>query len=399
MVRDVTTYRRALIPLAAAALMGAFWGAWAALVPEIQLRTGASPAELGGALLWVGVGAVPAMLLTGRLWARFGRRLVGATLFCFGLAATLPALAPDVVVLGFGLALAGASSGALDVSMNAEISDIEAQTGRRLMYLLHALFSLAMLTTSLATGMLRELGSEPLPILGALAVGFVLVSLPALLRLQTARRRVPSPVTASGVRPRLRGTLILLGLLCALAFGIEDALTSWSALHLERTLGASPAVGGAGPGMFAAAMFIGRSLGQVVGHRWTDRDILLGAGSLASVGILVAAWAPAPEPALAGLFVAGGGVALAAPALFGRAGRLAGEAKRGSAMSTLTVLGYVGFIIGPAMMGTIASAFDLRLSFTALALLALAMAAIARLTISDPAAPVAETDLPPVVRG
>lgn len=397
-----STYRRAAIPLASFLLMGLFWGAWAALVPEVQQRTQATPPELGLALLWAGGGALPAMLVTGRLWPRFGRGLVSVMLLFFGLAAVLPALAPNVFVLGVAMALVGASSGALDVAMNSEISDIEAATGRRLMYLAHALFSLAVLVASLSAGLLRELEIGPLPVLGAVSVCFLAVALPAL----AVHRGRSNPVPAGGPFAQataapidLRRTVALLGLLCAGAFLIEDAMMSWSALHLERSLGASPAVGGAGPGLFAAAMFTGRSLGQILSRHFAERDLLVGSGTLAAAGIALAAWSPIAELALFGLVVAGSGVSLAAPALFSRAGRLAGDASRGAAVSTLTTLGYVGFVIGPPTVGLIAGLSDLRVSFSALALLAVGLAVTARLTI-PPGKPGTEPEeeLPPVAR-
>jgi predicted MFS family arabinose efflux permease len=394
-----STYRHAAIPLAAFLLMGAFWGAWAALVPEIQLRTAASPPALGGALLFAGLGALPAMLLTGRLWSRFGSALVGLTLVLFGLAAVLPALATNVVLLAGAMALVGASSGALDVAMNSHISDIEARSRRHLMYLAHALFSLAVLLSSLSVGLLRDAGVEPLPVLGSVALAFLLVALPAVAvdRRRSAQSASPVRVGLPSVGG-LRRTIALLGVLCAIAFLIEDALLSWSALHLERTLGASAIIGSAGPGLFAGAMFIGRSLGQLLARRFSEGELLVGSGVLAAAGILIAAWAPSAEVALPGLVVAGAGISLAAPALFSRAGRLGGPGGRGAAISTLTVMGYLGFVIGPPTVGVVAGLADLRLSFTVLACLALVLAAASRVTLRSAQRTAEVDELPPVSR-
>lgn len=393
--------RQVAAPLAAFATMGIFWGAWAALVPEIQVQTSASEPELGAALLWVGGGALPAMLLTGRLWARWGRGLVSVTLVLFGLASVLPALSPGVVFLAVSMALVGASSGALDVAMNSAISETEAGSGRRLMYLAHALFSLGVLFSSLSVGVLRELGVGPVPVLGSVALAFLGVALLSVLtdrRLSSAPKPAP-PAAASEAVVDIRGTVVLLGILCAVAFLIEDALMSWSALHLERSLGATPAQGGAGPGLFAVAMFVGRSSGQFLGRRFGERDLLLGSGVLAAAGVLIAAWSPAPEPVLVGLVVAGAGVSIAAPALFSRAGRLAGPHSRGAAISTLTTLGYLGFVVGPAMVGFIAGATDLRVAFSAVAVLAALFALSARLLVpGGPPVPPSD-EVPPVTRG
>ena len=400
----MSALRAALAALASFFVMGVFWGAWAALVPEIQLRTQATPPELGAALLWAGAAALPAMLITGRLWRRFGPGLVPVTLVLFGLVAVGPAVAPGVAALAVGLALVGAASGALDVAMNAQVSQIEVTTGRRLMFLAHALFSLGVLLTSVAVGVLRTLAVEPLPILAAVALAFVFVAALAVRGDRHGATRAASldepPPAPGGERIVTRGTIVLLGLLCAAAFLIEDAMVSWSALHLERTLGAEPALGSAGPGLFAGAMFAGRALGQVVGRRFSDRTVLVGAGLVSAAGLAVVAWAPTSLIALAGLVVAGLGVSLVGPALFSRAGRLAGARGRGAAIASLTVFGYTGFVVGPPLVGFIAGATELRISFATLALLALALAVVARLALSKPAAGgMAADELPPVARG
>jgi MFS family permease len=393
--RSLLGSRPLAAPLLSFVAMGAFWGAWAALVPEIQQRTGATPPELGAALLWAGGGALPAMIVAGRLWRRLGRGLVPPLLIMFGLSATLPALAPSVLLLGVSLALVGAASGALDVAMNAAVSDEEVASGRRLMYAAHALFSLAMLVTSLAAGGLRAAGVGAEAILGSVAVGFFLVAGLAIV----SQRRSPSPLTRALPAASLGGmrrTLLLLGVLCGVAFLLEDALISWSALHLERSLDATPIVGGAGPGLFAGAMFAGRSAGQLLSRRLSDRELLLGGGSVAATGIAVAAAAPIAELALIGFTVAGAGISIVAPALFGRAGRMAGEGSRGAAVSTLTVMGYTGFIIGPPFVGLVAGATDLRVAFGALAVLAAGLAAASRFLPAESATrPLPE---PPVTR-
>src|ERR1700744_3004315 len=66
--------------------------AWAPLVPFVKSRLGVSNGPLGLLLLWIGVGSIASMLLTGPLCSRFGSKpLVGVT--GFALAVILPALA------------------------------------------------------------------------------------------------------------------------------------------------------------------------------------------------------------------------------------------------------------------------------------------------------------------
>lgn len=365
---------RALWPLACFAAMGIFWGTWAALLPELRAQVDASDGELGLAMVGIGAGALPAMIVTGRLWRRLGWWLLPATALAFGVAALGPIVAHTPLVLGLALLLVGASSGALDVAMNSAVSDVEVARDRRLMYGAHALFSLAVLVASVLTGLAREAGFGPAAALSVVAVAFAIVAIGSF----TAARPIERgrfPVTAAEGRARPVGRAILiLAVLCALAFMIEDALQNWSALLLEREMDASPVVGGAGPGVFAGAMFIGRTCGQWLGGRFSDRALLTVGAATAALGLIVAASAGNAPVALGGLAAAGAGVALVAPALFARAGRLADERGRGAAIASLTTFGYMGFVVGPLVVGLLSQAAGLRYAIGALGLVAVALA-------------------------
>ena len=58
-----TEARRLIISASAAfAAFGAFWGVWGASIPRVQEQAGVTAGQLGWALLFVGGGALPAML-------------------------------------------------------------------------------------------------------------------------------------------------------------------------------------------------------------------------------------------------------------------------------------------------------------------------------------------------
>jgi MFS family permease len=101
------------------------------------------------------------------------------------------------------------------------------------------------------------------------------------------------------------------------------------------------------------------------------------AGVAAAVGAGMAAVSPNAAVALAGFVLAGFGLALSAPTLFGVAGRLGGEAVRGAAVSTVAILGYLGFLAGPPLLGAVSGASSLRGGFVFLCLSALLLAACA----------------------
>jgi MFS family permease len=357
--------------VASFAAMGLFWGAWAALVPEIKRVVDAPDGPFGLALLAVGLGSVPAMITAGRVQVRLGRALLVACLIAFAIASATLLVAGSLPALAVAMLMIGAASGALDVAMNSEISQLEASSGRRLMFGAHALFSLALLVGSIGTGLVRDAGGDRFTVLPPVAAFAVALALVAAITPSVRTTRA----AGSDDGGRAAGPwLLALGVICAGSFLVEDAAASWGALHLERTLGATPAIGGAGPGVFAGAMFVGRSAGQLVGRHFSDRLLVVAGGVGAAIGAALAGIAPTAPVALVGFAIAGGSIALVAPALFARAGRLAAPENRGRAISTLTTIGYLGFVVGPGIVGALAGATSLPLALVAVGGVSLAVA-------------------------
>jgi MFS family permease len=373
--------RSALGPFAGFASFGILWGAWAALVPLTRADVGASEGALGLALLCVAVGSLPAMLLVGPAINRRGRRVLPWVLAAQAVTAVLIALAGSVPVLAAALFAMGAASGAVDVAINSAAGDVEAHTGRRVMQLAHALFSAGVLAGAVGAGLAREAGAGRLPILAAVAV----VILAAALANRGAAS--PAPAAASRSRIRFRRPFVLIGIACGAAFLVEGGIENWSALYLEQDLDATPALSALGPGAYALAMVTGRLTGQWLTGRLPDRVLLACGAAVATVGLVLTTAAPGVPMAVLSFFLGGLGVSVAAPVALAAAGRGAPAGERGSAVATVTTIGYLGFLVGPAMTGAAAEVVGLRAAFLLLAAVAAALAAGAlRLRLGDEAA-------------
>jgi len=209
-------------------------------------------------------------------------------------------------------------------------------------------------------------------------------------------RRAPS---GRGSRsPRLDRAAIPFGIACAAAFVIEGGMENWGAVFLEQDLDAGPAVSALAPAAYGAAMMLGRLSGQRLERRLDDTLLLAGAFAVAVVGLVGVALAPNVPAAIAAFFVAGAGISIAAPALFGAGGRQATPDERGGAVATVTTFGYLGFLVGPPLVGGLAEAVGLRAAFGALALVATALVVVTprlglsgRVPGSDPGTRPAET--------
>jgi MFS family permease len=355
------------------AAFGVFWGAWGATLPAVQEHARVDDGQLGIALLCIGAGALLSMRLAGTLVDRWGAPALPVTLAAFCGAAVLPGLATSTGGLCAALLVLGATSGAVDVAINAEGVRSEAATGRPVMSLAHGTFSACVVGGSLAAGGLRAAGAGPEAVL--VLVGLVVAATAAvLLRAPAAAGRRPAARPSLRPVPRL---LLVLGGLCALAFFVENAWQSWGAVHLESDLGASPALGALAPALFAGAAAFSRLGGHALAGRVSELTLLRGGAALGAAGTLLGALAPVTGLALVGVVAAGAGISICAPVLFSIAGRGADEALRGAAVSVVTTIAYLGFLVGPAAVGLLASATALETSLAAVAGVAVALAILA----------------------
>ena len=94
--------------------------------------------------------------------------------------------------------------------------------------------------------------------------------------------------------------------------------------------------------------------------------------ALATAG---AALAPLTPLVLAGIALAGLGTAACAPSLFRLAGGAVPSHLTGAAIGTVTTVGYLGFVIAPALVGRLAGALTLPTALAVVSVAALALAA------------------------
>lgn len=359
---QVVTLSRA--PAAGLSAVGVLWGGLAASMPDIKEQVGASDAELGGALLASAVGGVIAMSLAPRIGRLLGRFAMPCLSVLVALALFYPLLAYDVWTLTIVMFGVGVSVAALDILTNVEVSAREAKHGLHLMGFNHAMFSFAFAAAAYGTSLGRQAGLGPAEILPALSV--VCVILAALSYLpQTAQQSAAESAT-SGQIPWL--AVVLTGVILLASFIGENATEAWSALHIERTLGAPAGEGGLGPAMLGLVMGIGRLCGQVVSERLGHARLIFVSALLGIVGALTLAAAWSPSIAILGVAITALGMAVIVPSAMSILGARVDEANRALALSRAWMLGIVGFFIGPALMGGISEIFGLRLSFVAVGL-------------------------------
>lgn len=352
--------------LAAFAAMGVLWGTFAAVLPDLKAMLGVTETELGLLIFFTPIAAITAMLFAPAFGAALGRAALPLAVVLMALAFALPGQAPVLWLFPLAMACAGAGTGLTDVLMNARVSAMETSRGLHLMNLAHAVYSFGYAGGAILTGMMRGAGWGPGWVMGTMAgVGLVcaLAAIERDGRIEGLRKPRDGSALPLGLVPVIGGGIVLI------AFMTENAAENWSALHIEQTLGGTPEQGALGPAALALTMGFARLGGQWLAGR-VDAFVILRCGAvIAAIGALIASQATGPAGAYGGFIVMGIGASVLAPTAFTLVGQMSDPKVRARAVARATLLGYLGYFLGPPLLGVIAGTFGLRMAFVFAAVL------------------------------
>ena len=355
--RDIRTSAPATMAFVAEGLC---WGSFAAQIPVLKEQIGASDSQFGMAMLVASAGAVVAMWLAPLLDRVLAIKALVILALGMSLSFLLPGLTTSVVMFAIFMLMATIFSGALDVIMNARVSSIEAVTGRSLMGYHHGVFSTAYAISAFMTGLARAAGFSSIQIFGGILVIVIACSFVLI-------KPTPSPKrdqTGQVQTVRLGLVILLVGAVILIAFFAEQATEAWSALHLERSLGAGAIGGALGPTLLGATMAVGRFSGQYFLKFLSPTSIIHAASVTSAVGAFIAAASSSIGVAYFGFIVLGLGVSVIVPMGFAVLGQVVSDGSRTKAIARAAAFGYVGFFIGPPIMGFLSEWRGLSASFT-----------------------------------
>ncbi|MGH8794348.1 MAG: MFS transporter, partial [Stackebrandtia sp.] len=320
----MSSLKRARIAVTACFLThGLVFSSWLPHIPLIKDDLGLSEGGLGLVLLAPPAGALTALSLTGAACARWGSAAVTrATLAAYCIVTVGIGLGVDSAwTLVAALALAGATVGSFDVSMNAQGAAVERAIGKPIMGSFHAAWALAAAAGAGLGGLAAQLGV-------ALWLQLLVLSVAAYAATRkttgdfvddvsrrrsngsgvddasrrrsnelgvddVSRRRsdgsgVADSPAAEGVpsrKWRLEPGLVLLAATAFAALLAEGAAADWSAVFLSQSLSATPLVAACGYGAFAFFMFVGRLAGDQLVGRFGRRRSVAAAASVGGAGM------------------------------------------------------------------------------------------------------------------
>lgn len=353
---------------------GLSFASWASRIPSIQQTLGLHEAALGAMLLALPIGLMVSLPFAGWLISRVGSRkvVVTAALAYSGVLVSL-GFAQNTLQLASALFVYGFFGNLLNIAINTQAVGVEALYKKSIMASFHGLWSLAGFSGA-AIGTLM-IGLEILP-----AYHFLLVMALIWAGVAFCARYILREDLSSGENQPLFArpdkSLVNLGLIAFCSMICEGAMFDWSGVYFKKVVMAEPAWLGAGYTAFMLTMALGRFVADSFTHRFGLKSTLQVSGLLTAAGLVLAVVLPGLWTAIAGFLLVGAGVSSVVPLVYSAAGR-SKVLSPGVALAAVSTIGFLGFLIGPPLIGFVAGAFSLRASFALIAVMGLCVTLVA----------------------
>ncbi|MEJ7586416.1 MAG: MFS transporter [Ferruginibacter sp.] len=354
-------------------IAGFTFASWASRIPDIKSKLLLSDAGLGGVLFALPVGLMISLPFSGYLVAHVGSRLIMIiTAILYPVTLILLGLAPTVWLLSATLFVFGFWGNLFNISINTQAVGVEALYGRSIMASFHGLWSLAGFTGAAAGTVMIALHLSPFTHYCIIcATSFLLVVISFRNTLPNSNTKNKQPIFAKPDSSILKLGLIAFGCLVC-----EGTMFDWSGVYFQKVVGVPVAYTTLGFVAFMSSMAAGRFVADWLVTKFGVKSMLQFSGTVISFGLLIAVIFPLIIPATIGFLLVGLGVSSVVPLVYGLA-RKSKTMQPGVALAAVSTIGFLGFLIGPPLIGFIAGASRLLLSFTVIAGIGLGTAVLA----------------------
>jgi len=354
-------------------LQGLCFATWASRIPSIQQSLHLSDGALGLILFALPAGSLVALPLSGWLVTRYGSRtVVSNALIAYAILLVMLGLAQNITQIIAVLVLYGMAGNTANIAMNTQAVGVEAMYGRKIMASFHGLWSLAGFTAAGLGAFM--IGKEIMPF-----THFIFIAVPILLALaiifQYLLPNEEKTEISNKIFIRPDKSLVALGVLAFCCMICEGAMFDWSGIYFKKVVGAENGWIGAGYTAFMCTMAAGRFVGDWVAMKLGFKRTIQLSGLTIATGLGVSLMFPSLLPAITGFFLVGLGVSSVVPLVYSEAGR-SRTMSPGAALAAVSSIGFLGFLVGPPVIGVIAGLSSLRFSFVLIAFMGLCVAAL-----------------------
>jgi MFS family permease len=341
--------------------MGLCFSSWASRIPTIKTALHLSDGELGTILFALPVGQLTMMFFSGKLVTRFGsHRILPFAILMYAFSLTNIGLAQNAWQLALALVSFGIFGNLTNISINTQGVYTEGLFKRTIMSSFHGMWSLAGFTGALIG--LAMLTLKMTTYSHFLIVAFVVLLLIAInFKYLIKAKEIIRPEKKKRFRKPDK-SLILLGIIGFCSMASEGIMFDWSGVYFKDIVKAPGPLIVVGYTSFMIMMASGRFFGDRLINKFGRKKVMQISGVMISSGLFMAVFFPYIIPCTLAFMVVGLGVSTIVPTLYSIAGKHP-TIPTGEALTAVSSVSFLGFLMGPPVIGYIAELFSLRFSF------------------------------------
>jgi MFS family permease len=343
--------------------MGICFASWASRIPDIKTTLLLSDAMFGSILFALPVGQFLMMPFSGKLVTRFGsEKVILFAVPVYTLCLSLIGLVQSGLQLAIALFLFGVFGNMCNISINTQGIAAERLYGRPIMASFHGGWSLAGFTGALIGLAMINLNLTPFR-------HFVVVIMTVWIILWFNHKFLVNSKTLGipvAQRRRFFGKpdiiLMQLGLIGFCSMASEGAMFDWSGLYFKDVVDAPASLVILGYTSFMIMMATGRFMADRIISKIGRKRLLQISGVTISTGLFTSVLFPYLVPSTLAFMLVGLGVSSIVPTVYSTAGKQT-RVPPGIALATVSSVSFLGFLMGPPLIGYIAEIASLRYSF------------------------------------
>ena len=339
-------------------ISGFSFATWASRIPTIKTFFDLNEAELGTILLAMPLTSLIGLPFSGWLVSRYDSRIPLAFAFavnavalaCIGFSTSILALIPSICLFAFSMRI-------FSIAVNTQAITLQRQFENKIMGSMHGLWS---------TGGICGVGFSTLMVTKGISiqVHFITVAFTTFIITLVSFRYLLTNDRASKGNKIIIGKpdpyILYLGLLVFFAAVCEGGMFDWSGIYFNEVLHVK--IFTYGYLIFMTFMACSRFLSDTIISKIGMPATYIMSSILVISGIVMAIAYPKFWFAMIGFSLVGFGTASIIPMTYA----LAGTSKKyspGMAISIIATYAIAGMLLGPPLIGYLAHAFNLRVSF------------------------------------
>lgn len=343
---------------------GLVFSSWASRIPDIKANLGMEDGPWGTMLLMISIGQLCGMTISGLLVSKIGSKKILLSMLPFYTLVLIPiALVTNEYLFILVMLLYGVFANFMNISINTQGVNVETLYSKPIMSSFHGAWSIAGFTGSLIGLLMINLNFSTFQhfiiISGVLAV--LIFTNYRYLTLDV-KKHVSDEERTEKRKHKPEKFLFILGVVAFCGMVTEGTMFDWSGLYFEDIVMTEHTLVPLGFAGFMVMMASGRFVADKCLERWGKKTVIQISGILTSSGVFLAVAFPNIVVATLAFMIVGLGVSCVVPTVYSIAGQKT-KISTGLALTVVSSISFMGFLLGPPVIGYISEATSLRHSF------------------------------------